>query len=72
MHYKAGSVWVNITKPVFTDNVGIASYQPQLIDGAYLSHGRDYRFTASDANGNSAECKFKVILGGKKNEIVCK
>ena len=66
MNYKARSVWVNITKPVFTDNVGITGYQPPLIDGAYLSYGRNYYFTAYDASGNSADCKVEVFLGGKK------
>ena len=62
-------VWVNITRPVFTDNVGIDKYIPPLIDGKYFTrfHGHTLNFEAIDANGNRAKCTFRVYVGGKIN-----
>ena len=62
-------VWVNITRPVFTDNVGIVKYDPPLIDGKYFTrfHGHILNFEAIDANGNKAICTFRVIVQGKIN-----
>ena len=60
-------VWVNITRPVFTDNVGIDKYAPPLIDGKNFTrfHGRMLVFKALDANGNEAKCTIRVYVGGK-------
>lgn len=62
-------VWVNITRPVFTDNVGIVKYDPPLIDGKYFTRieGRSMNFEAIDAEGNWATCKIKVFVGGMVN-----
>ena len=62
-------VWVNITRPVFTDNVGIEKYDPPLIDGKNFTHvyGRILDFEAIDANGNAAKCRIRVYVGGKIN-----
>jgi len=72
--YSSGPVWINITRPIFTDNVGIVQYRPPLIDGMYLNNGRhyDFEFTAVDASGNSAVCKLQVIVGGKKQAYILK
>lgn len=62
-------VWVNITRPVFTDNVGIVKYNPPLIDGKYFTRvaGHNMHFEAIDAGGNWATCKIKVLVGGMVN-----
>ena len=62
-------VWVNITRPVFTDNVGIVKYDPPLIDGKYFTRveGRNMDFDAVDAEGNWARCNIKVFVGGMVN-----
>ena len=57
-----------MTKPVFTDNVGIVRYNPPLIDGAFTSANQYFFFKAYDAAGNSAECKVVVYVGGKRNK----
>jgi len=64
--YSSDPVWVNMTRPIFTDNVGIVEYRPPLIDGIYLNHGRRFSFKAIDASGNYARCDFQVIVGGEK------
>ena len=56
---------MNITRPVFTDNVGIVRYDPPLIDGASTTNGHHFYFEAYDAAGNSAECIVIVYVGGK-------
>ena len=58
---------MNITRPIFTDNVGIDKYVPRLIDGKYFTrhNGHILNFQAVDANGNTATCTFRVYVGGK-------
>lgn len=65
-------MWVNITRPIFTDNVGIVKYDPALIDGKYFTrhYGHNLYFQAIDASGNKAECKITVYVGGKDREYV--
>lgn len=67
MSYSTSQVWVNISRPVFSDNVGIVRYIPPLIDGKSLSRTSGYHmtFTAVDASGNSADCKIILYVGGK-------
>ena len=67
MSYSSNAVWVNITRPIFTDNVGIVRYSPALIDGKYFSRPVEHHFNfkAIDASGNSATCKISVFVGGK-------
>ena len=69
MSFTDSPVWVNITRPIFTDNVGIVKYDPPLIDGKYFRRyqGNNLRFDAKDAVGNRATCKFRVYIGGKTN-----
>ena len=70
VYYGSGPVWVNMTKPVFTDNVGVVSYYPPLIDGVSTSMTRHFTFKAYDAAGNSADCKVVVYVGGKRNKAL--
>lgn len=64
-------VWVNITRPIFTDNVGIDKYAPPLIDGKYFTPhgGYNLNFRAIDAYGNSAECTITVYVGGNRCQL---
>lgn len=67
MSYTNDPVWVNISRPIFSDNVGIVRYFPPLIDGKYFTRhlGHYLYFEAVDASGNSAQCKIIVLVGGK-------
>nr|XP_058971506.1 sushi, von Willebrand factor type A, EGF and pentraxin domain-containing protein 1-like [Pocillopora verrucosa] len=69
--YSTSQVWVNISRPVFTDNVGIVRYIPPLIDGKSLSRTSGYHmtFTAVDASGNSADCKIILYVGGERCQL---
>ena len=64
--YSSSPVWVNITRPIFSDNVGIVRYRPPLADGMYLKQsGSILLFDAFDDSGNWAQCKVTVYIGGK-------
>ncbi|XP_078369779.1 uncharacterized protein LOC144653611 [Oculina patagonica] len=69
--YTNDPVWVNISRPIFSDNVGIVRYSPPLIDGKYFTRhlGHYLYFEAVDASGNSAQCKIIVLVGGYRCQL---
>ena len=69
MSFTDSPVWVNITRPIFTDNVGIVKYDPPLIDGKYFTRYQERKmdFEAIDVEGNRAKCTFRVYVGGEIN-----
>ncbi|XP_078371420.1 uncharacterized protein LOC144655075 [Oculina patagonica] len=67
--YSSSPVWVNITRPIFSDNVGIVRYDPALIDGMYLRYNRDLDFDAYDDSGNRARCEVSIYVGGYRCQL---